>query len=695
MGFIWDAIAGCSTPGINFVTAIVLFIGHLLSAVVGLVIALLNAVLQITILNTGGVTTARTDLLGGGAVGALGGLYLGMAALGLLIAGVAVVWAVIRHQESLLTGNRMESLRGLLGRALGAVVWIAAVPLALWAMIQVNDVLVNTLAYQLHQVPFQFASSCKPAAAIGYGIASLGTSVITSALIYLFWDVLALALIVGILAALGQYFLRLFQIVFWGALLPVAAGTSVADPQRRAWTYVWGQVQGSIFTQAAMALGIYITEYVLIGGTPGVPFVAGHPAASSGATPNMLLSYMMGVAGFFVVSKIPRYFQEMQGHTVGGGSEMGAIAGGYIMGRFGSQALQATKGGIMMTQGLETRRQQNTQTLASGPGIFASHFQRSRQQGYTAQGANTVLDAQDQAMAGLTAAHVAAGTVTTQARMDAAAAMPLSRDATSADRALNADPTIPLNPHPTRGTGGIVAGPTLSAGTSGTPPPTDAGSGLPPTTSNVSAHATDARFGPPPPPPDPTGSPAGLAGTVETAVSVGAAEAVGVRAASGSVGVRQPAPGTRTPTYGPGSHTAVGQPADTFAAAMVPMAQSILHGDLVTTTRAHASRHGVSAAQFDQWMAHPDQVAPRDRVNHAQVFERAQTLHAWQQQLAINPTATIAQLAQVSPEALADPTQQAQIEAAFHAAIQDRQSPVRTGFLRPVALDHNNDYSIA
>ena len=674
MGFIWDAIAGCSTPGINFVTAIVLFIGHLLSAVVGLVIALLNAVLQITILNTGGVTTARTDLLGGGAVGALGGLYLGMAALGLLIAGVAVVWAVIRHQESLLTGNRMESLRGLLGRALGAVVWIAAVPLALWAMIQVNDVLVNTLAYQLHQVPFQFASSCKPAAAIGYGIASLGTSVITSALIYLFWDVLALALIVGILAALGQYFLRLFQIVFWGALLPVAAGASVADPQRRAWTYVWGQVQGSIFTQAAMAFGIYITEYVLIGGTPGIPFVTAHTTVSA-ATPNMLLSYMMGVAGFFVVSKIPRYFQEMQGHTVGGGSEMGAIAGGYIMGRFGSQALQATKGGIMMTQGMETRRQQNTYALASGPGIVASHFQRSRQQSYAAQGANTVLDAQDQATAGLTAAQVHAGTVTTQARMDAAAGMPLSRDATSADRALNTDPTIPLNPHPTRGTGGIVATPTPPFGAPGTPPPADPG-------------------GPPL-----VGPPGGFPDSVDAAGVLGAAatvsEAVGVRAASGSVGVRQPAPGARTPTYGPGSHTAVGQPADTFAAAMVPMAQSLLHGDLVTTTRAQAARQGVSPTQFNEWMAHPDQVAPRDRVNHAQVVERAQTLHAWQQQLAINPTATIAQLAQVSPEALADPNQQPQIEAAFHAAIQDRQSPVRTGFLRPVALDHNNDYSIA
>ena len=675
MSFIWDAIAGCTTPGITFVTAIVLFIGHLLAAVVGLVLTLLNSVLQLTILNTGGVTTAGTDLLGNGVTAGLGGLYLGMAALGLLMAGVAVVWAVIRHQESLLMGNRLESLRGLVGRAAGAVVWIAAAPMALWAMIQINDVLVNTLVYQLQNAPLQFANSCNPAKAIGYGFASLGTSVIASALIYLFWDVLALALVVGIIAAIGQYFLRLFQIVFWGALLPVAAGASVADPQRRAWTYVWGQVQGSIFTQAAMALGIYITEYVLIGGTPSTPFVTGAAAGTHVVAPNMLLSYMMGVAGFFVVSKIPRYFQEMQGHTVGGGSEMGAIAGGYIMGRFGSQALQATKGGILMNQGMETRRQQNTQSLASGQGIVARTFQRSRTQGYTAQGANAVTEAQDQATSGLTAAQTHAETVHAQAKLDAEASQPLHRDAANAERALVMDPTIPLNPNASRGMGGVsLASPAPPHPAGDAPPPPDLG-------------------GPPLAGP-PGGFPeeAAAVGAVGAAV---AAETVGVRDASGPVGVRSPAPGARTPAYGPGSRSAVGQSGDAFAAAMVPLAQTILHGDLVTASRAQATRQGVSVAQHDQWLAHPEQATAQDRVNHGQVLKRAEALHGWQQQLAINPTAAIAQLAQVSPEALNDPGQQAQVEAHLHAAIQDRHSPVRGAFLKPVALNAQNDYSIA
>jgi len=126
----------------------------------------------------------------------------------------------------------------------------------------------------------------------------------------------------------------------------------------------------------------------------------------------------MGAAGFFLVSTIPRYFQEMQGHTVGGGSEMGTIAGGCIMGRLGSQALQATKGGIMMNQGLES----------------------ARQQAYTAQGANTVIEAQDQATAGLPAAQVYAQTVHGQAELDGAGTMPLSRDTKSAERALNTEP---------------------------------------------------------------------------------------------------------------------------------------------------------------------------------------------------------------------------------------------------------------
>lgn len=669
MGFIWDAIAGCSAPGMTFLTAVLLFIAHLLSSVVGLILGLLNEFLALTILNTGGVTTARTVLLGGGGVGAVGGLYLSMAGLGLAIAAVAVVWGVVRHQESLMSGGRLESLRALAGRAAGAVLWIAAVPAALWGLILINDAVVNALVTQLQKAPFQYTFSCNPGAAIGHGIASLGTGLIATAITALFWEVIGLALIVGIIAAVGQYFLRLFQIVFWGALLPVAAGVSVADPQRRAWAYVWGQVQGSIFTQAAMALGLYITEAVIVGQ---------HSA-------NPLLSYMMGVAGFFVVSRIPRYFQEMQGHSVGGGSEMGAIAGGYVMGRFGNQALQATRGGILANQGLERAQQGNTLALTSGSGGLSGAFQRSRSRTLAMRGANEVALAHAENQSGFTEARQHAQGVRAVGQLDGMAANPVTgRDAPAAERELTVNPSIPLASDAPPGMGGVPTGtPTIRAPSGvagGGGPSTDlAGSGAPP----------------PDPPPDfsVNGPPSGF-DSAGAPTQTGSSDPVGPRASADGVGVRSDA-GGRTPFYGSGARSPVGLSAAEFAASVAPLARSVLRGDLVTSNRAQAAARGMTPDRYDHLMANPIDATPREAVRHFQVLERARTFRTWDQQLAANPQSAVAQLMQVSPKALEDPVQQQQILQTLYASVQQPASTVHQSFLKPVALDHQGDYTIS
>jgi hypothetical protein len=662
MGFIWSALSGCpSLPHLTAVTALLLMLAHLFSAVVGFLLVAVNWFLSVTILNTGGVHQALADLFGPNPTGAVSGIYVSMAGMGLVIAGVATVWAVMRHQEALMTGTRPEYLRGLAGRAGGAVVWIVATPVALYLLTGINDHLVGTIQATMDKNPWIAMHACSVTG--GLGIPGLGTTAIGIALGILFWQVIGLALIAGIVAAVGQYLLRLFQIVFWGALLPVAAGASVADPQRRAWTYVWGQVTGSIFTQVAMALGLFLTERVLLAG-----------ALTTAKT--ALLSYLMGVAGFFIVSRIPRYFQELQGHSVGGGSEMAAIAGGYIMGRFGTQALAATAGGQIAGQLFGASREATTAGLNRGGGIVARTFQRARESAYAAQGVNRIADAQAQVTSGLVGDEVQAGAIKGQGELDAYANQPLSRNVTAALRQVTNDPSIPMTPQAPRGMGGI-----------GPPPP--GGPGDPPPAASPAAGATAwlATATPPadgvdtvsPPPAEPAGAPR-----------------VGTRGASGE-------PRTRSGPvsyYGAGSQSAVGLPAADFAARMAPLAQQYLHGQLVGASRQPAVRGwggigGMSPTRHADLVQDPASATRGETVFHRRVLDRVHKLHDWTQQLAANPTASVAALFNVAPDALNTPAIQAEIEQKLHESMQTGgEPPLRQSFLRPVARDGNHDYSI-
>jgi len=701
VSFIWDAIAGCSLPGMTLVTALLFFLAHLLSDVVTLILAMLNWFLSITILNVGGVHQALADLFGPTPTGAITGLYAGMAALGLSIATAALVWGVLRNQEAMLLGNRWEGARALIGRAGGAVVWIVATPLALYVLVYVNDQLVTLMNHAMATTVWH-TGACTLTSATGGAIEGLGTSAIGIALTILFYQVIGLALIAGILAAVGQYFLRLFQIVFWGALLPVAAGTSVADPQRRAWSYVWGQVTGSIFTQAAMALGIFLTETVML-------------APDSTAVMAKLLSYTMGAAGFFVVSRIPRYFQELQGHTVGGGSEMAAIAGGYVMGRFGSQALSATAGGQVAGELFAATKERTTQRLNQGPGPLATAYQTFRRHAYVAQGRNAIDDAGAQADAGLVADRVAATGITDQATLDALATMPAARDAATAVRTV--PPTVPLPDHPSPGMGGVLpdrGGQRPESPGSGAPvgvrPSVDAGTGVrtapggdPPLTADGDPSGGDWRGGASIDDALPDGG-GSLPATVRpptASLPSGTSPNASPSAPRSASGADDGAPPvaeavSRTPLYGVGSGSAVGREGSAFAAAMAPLAQNYLYSQLFTDSRARAQLGtfgvGVSPATHDAWVAHPDAAPVSARVLHPHVLERVQRLHQLDQDLNAQPQEALARLFGVTPDDLNNPVYQQQIEAALHAV--QRRRPGRGAFIQPLVRDAQDNYDI-
>jgi hypothetical protein len=451
--------------------------------------------------------------------------------------------------------------------------------------------------------------------------------------------------------------------------MPVAAGVSVGDPQRRAWTYVWGNVQGAIFTQAAMALGIFITEQIMVGGT--FSFTGAAPAGGGTASGTLFLfRFLVGVAGFFMVSRIPQYFQQMQGHAVGGGSEMGAIAGGYIMGRFGSQALQATRGGQMFNKFNESQAAQHQAELGSSPsGSSWRHpvknagsalYRRSANSAAAAAGVAGLQDTQRNNRVGATDSHVAAQTAQEQGRLDALGSNPGAADTTAFTHPHEALPPHSADAGPgTAAVGGFPPRP--SPDPSPAPDsPTDSPTGFGATLASAAAPSlvTSAALGTASSRPAPGASPNG---------------APGVSASSPS----RPAPGR--PTIGPGSQlasTAQLSGAE-FAAEMAPLAVSYLRGQ-VRPARA-ADQRG-KADLFMREASRPAPTTPDEvtgdtkRLDGAsiadrRVMQRAQELRHREQQLQVNPQGELANLFGVAPEALDDPNTQRDIETQLRTAL--------------------------
>lgn len=702
MTWLWDAIAGCSAPHMTLWSALAIAFGSFFEDVLRGALSLVNAVLNLTILNTGGSSIVlqllqATPLHGGGIQ--FNSVFLVMDAVGLAIAAAGIVWGAIQLNAGNLLGTRRDEARQLVGRAALAVMWMVAAPLAISLLLGLNNGIVveftrlNNAHGLQGLVSAQVSSSCQATGlgALSGAVGTAGlTALITTAIYMLAGDFLTLLLIAAVVIAVGQYLLRLFQIIFWGALLPIAAGASVADPQRRAWTYVWGQVTGAVFTQAAMAVGIFLTEEIMMGS-----FQIGGANAGHGVG-NGLLMFGVGIAGFFLVGRIPRYFQELQGHSVGGGSEMGAIAGGYIMGRLGSQALQSTRFGTLMQGGLAAESAQHSAELGNPTPSFwrnpirsvASTVYRGHQA--SAAAASGVLQRQDAQVRGSVGAMDSAVAAETAAKISTADAQGRNPAALDVNAATNPRNDVTPQP-PTRGPGTALVdapGRPMGAGPGPTPPSTP-GSGDPLAGLGVDAGvlaggvAASRAAGPPTAPADPS-----FDGIVpppdafsDPTVSGGAPAAPPT-----SAGGTPPAPGR--PLFGPGSSLATGpgvtpRSGADFAAAMAPLAVSYLRGQVVPT---QAAAQGGRAADFMRAVNQPlpttpeqvaaDQQATAQQLQATPAFsparrtlERAQALRHWEQQFAINPEAGIAQLFQIDPAALNDPTQQAQIEDHLRSAL--------------------------
>ncbi len=658
MTWLWDAIAGCSAPGMNLLAALVIRAGSLFFGLITGIMQLLNWFLSISILNIGNAQSLASSMFG--TVSSPSTIMLAMDGLGMAIAVTGLLWAALHFNVASLGGARRDEFRALLGRTGAALAWMVATPLTLYVLLSLNNALVTDFVSQINQNAL-LAPPSSTACNAGQGFAHLGMTVIaglSGAILWYFFDMaIVLALVIGVIVAFGQYFLRLFQVIFWGLLLPPAAGLSVGDPQRRAWTYVWGNVQGAIFTQLAMAFGIFITEAIMLG-----------HGSSSGVL--FIVRFLVGVAGFFMVGRIPQYFQQMQGHAVGGGSEMGAIAGGYIMGRFGSQALQATRGGQEFNTFNESQANQHAAELGSpSSGSFWRHpirnaastlYRRSADSAAAAGGVVALQVAQRKNRVGATDSDVAAQMAQEQGQLDAEGSNPGASDTTAFTH-----PHEVLPPH--------------SA---------DAGPG----TAAVGGVSPRPSPDPSPAPDSPTDSPTGFGATLASAavpslVTSAMLDTASSRPASGTsphaspaVSASRPsraAPGR--PTIGPGSQLAstAHLSGAEFAAEMAPLALSFLRGQ-VRPARA-ADQRG-AADLFMREASRPAPTTPTEAKRDAKrlegastadwrVMERAQELRHRDQQLQLHPQQELANLFGVAPEALDDPNMQRDIETQLRTTL--------------------------
>lgn len=287
-------------------------------------------------------------------------LFAGLSGALLLL---MLTWGAFQLQNYRITGVGVrDDTHSLIGRTVYSALVIAAGPLIIWTLFHVNNVIVTTLLDPPGK-HFYNAFSIVHAnlGSIGGTLAAGG---VAAEFMPLILEVLGLAVVVFVLWAIVVWFARQFEIVFWVTLWPVAAALGAADPQQKFFNYVKSQVVGLAFTQAAMALTLYLTL--------NITYSLGGSGYVKGSGVGDLLIYGVMGAGFYFTAQVPKYWKEINGHSTSGGHEMAALAGGYMLGRFGSQALASTKMGKLTGAAMEhigARNENYLQTQAGKEGL--------------------------------------------------------------------------------------------------------------------------------------------------------------------------------------------------------------------------------------------------------------------------------------------------------------------------------------
>jgi hypothetical protein len=355
MTWLLTSMSGAGACGIqitNLFQMVIFVIAQILNAIVSLIWALMVFVLTHTLLNTGTSGIVLSDY---------NQIYLDLSGIVTAIAVAAFVYRMMHVQVEAMTGHRREEMRGLAGRVVMVFAWMAGSALFLRTILAINDHFVNMFS---NSMSFQaWHGTCStPATGLVHGMAGALTVAGTGLIVYLFSEFFMMVAVGLILFVIVQWIARLFEVVWWATLMPVALAVSIADPAQKMWEYVKNNLVGAVFVQTAMAFGFWMITTLFM--QNGQLF---HDPPN--AVASELLNTGMALTGFFFIGKLPQYWQQLNGHSTSGGHETAGLAMGYMAGRLGSRMMEGTVGGQLLGAATNASAAQHADELQHGTGV--------------------------------------------------------------------------------------------------------------------------------------------------------------------------------------------------------------------------------------------------------------------------------------------------------------------------------------
>lgn len=571
----------------NLLLPLLKLIGDLLNAVLLTATYLVIKFLGLTVLHPDGPTSMAWGLMTSG--------YAILAGLAGAIMLVAVVWGVIQIQQHTIFGVGVEDTPGrLVGRTVWAGIMLSGGLLYIRALLWINNQAVRLFTVSFQQMasgfglnhPFNFGAHAVSSAAGG-----IASTAVVSAILYLFSGLVALAVLGMAIWALVMWFARQFELLFWGAVMPVGLALSVADPQRRIWEFVKTQLAGVIFQQAIMAFVLYLTFTLAAGVQHHHPYGVFRD----------LMAMMVLAVGFYYSTRGPKYWQQAQGHIATGGSEVAAIAAGGLLARGAAATLRMSRGGQWLGRAGEALEAGTTVGLQQGHSPLASSFNRMGVARDQARARYTQSQASIDLAAGTAAVVLQADAAQAASRHLARRADPLSANVLAADRADQSQPydpswgfSRPPDPHAS-GPGGSSGGSPTPGGPTGTGPNGPAQS--PPDSPSAGTAPSSARV----PHTAPTASPASPSSTAGgfTQQTSGLWVPVVSRGSSGGAGGAGSARGAGTGSTGHADSSA------TAAGSSIPHAVGGAGAVLGTSGAGGASPGGSGSLDVGTASGHP------------------------------------------------------------------------------------------
>ncbi len=346
------SLSGAGQCGITITNLFQLILYLVAEALNGLLSAIWGGlvwVLKHTLLNTG---------TSGIVMGDYKTLYASLSGMVAAIAVAAFVYRLFHVQVEGLTGHRREEMHSLAGRTLLVFAWMGGGVLFLRTILAINDTVVRVFTKSMALDAWKGVCAT-PANAATQGMLHVGTAAGTGLIVFVFSEFFMMVAIGLILFVVIQWIARLFEVLWWATLMPIALAVSLADPAQKMWEFVKSNLIGAVFVQSCMAFGFWmITKLFMQSGT-----------LFHGGTAADILNTGMALAGFWFIGKLPQYWQQLNGHVTSGGHETAGLAMGYMAGRLGSQVLASTTGGQILGQMTDAAGARHADELQHGTSL--------------------------------------------------------------------------------------------------------------------------------------------------------------------------------------------------------------------------------------------------------------------------------------------------------------------------------------